>query len=914
MFQHIKASNHTIIRYKTLIFLFFTIVSSLVYSQTGIVIPLYTYPTDSSWSTLITVHNGHPSVPMIAIINPSNGPGTYDPNFAIGINSLTTNGIIVLGYVHTGFGFGGLRPIATIESLIDNYSSWYTVNGILFDEMANIAGDEAYYTTLSTYALSKGYTYTMGNPGTSTIPSYIGTENSMCIYESSGLPSLTTLASSTFNLLYPKSNFCYIALGIAYNPTFENSSSQYVQWLYMTDASGSNPYNKLPTYFSQEVATLDGNTTTTTTSTTTTTTISSVSGNPPHISILTWFYDGSITSIDSIVPAIAPYLISGDSIEVHVDSSGGISGAVEAQKILNKFSNTANVIVVPADNTADAIVLCSDTQKFPAGIQVFRYDYEPGAGFTPPSQYNTTASIAYSWFDKAENCVKAYNTRTNSSAKLEVALTGQIIFTQPWNWTTTASHMDIFNMQIQGRQSTSGFISLANSVVTPAKLAISPQGKPTEIVVHLTVTTSKITSTFTVQDLAGVTVNTSNQVQGINMFFPFQTEDGSNVPGGGTYNLAQYIKAVDSYNRVPAINTTTTTSTSITSTSTSSTSVTSTTSTSTTSSSTSTSIIPQFQIKVQSVDLYGQPITGLFVQVNSSNNTVIKNGYTPITFTLTQGVGYKIYTSNFGKDIFDHWGNNANSSQYIAVTPNRNIIFTEYYNTNGTTTTSTSSTSTSSTSSTTSVNKSTSSSSSSTSTSTSSITSTSTTSSSITTTILPRNINAILKQNIMSFNGVGFTASSIAVFDVWSITLGRFQDFNNYVPTDSNGNFYFNTTLTRGENYSISIFDSSDVNNAVYHSITNVTPGNLVTSINQSVLKLSASYFSPNSHTLLDIWDITSGSFLIYNFGESTDVNGNWTDNFGTSSGHTYSISVFDGVSPYQAQPYPNPTHIVITT
>jgi hypothetical protein len=226
-------------------------------TPTGIVIPLYTYPTDGTWDQVVSAKNAHPSVPIIAVINPNNGPGTsFDSNYLSGIQKLKAAGVMVLGYTHTGFGYGGLRPINTLESEISSYKTWYNPNGILFDEMANIAGDESYYTTLSTYAKSLGFSYTMGNPGTTTIPSYIGTVDNMCIFENNYLPTISELQSGTMG--YPKSNFCFISYGVALpSQSFINSASQYVSYLYITDKGGSNPYNALPSYFGTLAADLD---------------------------------------------------------------------------------------------------------------------------------------------------------------------------------------------------------------------------------------------------------------------------------------------------------------------------------------------------------------------------------------------------------------------------------------------------------------------------------------------------------------------------------------------------------------------------------------------------------------------------------------------------------------------------------
>ena len=232
-------------------------------SSTGIVIPLYTYPTGGTWDQIVQVKKAHPSVPIIAVINPSDGPGpSIDSNYVTGVQKLKAAGVMVLGYVHTGFGYGGLRSPSVLENEISNYKTWYNPNGIFFDEMANIVGDENYYTVLSTYAKSLGFTYTMGNPGTSTLPSYIGTVDNIVIHESSSLPTISQLTG--WYTQYSKSNFSYIAIGISsLNTAFELQSSQYVGYLYITNDGGSNPYDTLPSYFGNEVAVLDTGSTTT---------------------------------------------------------------------------------------------------------------------------------------------------------------------------------------------------------------------------------------------------------------------------------------------------------------------------------------------------------------------------------------------------------------------------------------------------------------------------------------------------------------------------------------------------------------------------------------------------------------------------------------------------------------------------
>src|SRR5438876_3971609 len=75
--------------------------------QGAVILPLYSYP-DWSWDRVVGEQSAHPKVPVIAIINPANGPGFYeDPNYAAGIRKLADAGIRVVGYVATGWGGNG---------------------------------------------------------------------------------------------------------------------------------------------------------------------------------------------------------------------------------------------------------------------------------------------------------------------------------------------------------------------------------------------------------------------------------------------------------------------------------------------------------------------------------------------------------------------------------------------------------------------------------------------------------------------------------------------------------------------------------------------------------------------------------------------------------------------------------------
>ncbi len=214
---------------------------------TGIMVPLYTYPSSTAWDDMVKVKTAYPSIPTIAIINPSNGPGSSkDSNYSSGIQKLQSAGIGVLGYVSTAY---SSRSTTAIQADIDAYKSWYpSINGIFFDEMANWAGKEDYYKDMNAYAKSKGYTFTVGNPGADTISSYVGTVDNIIIYERDGVPALSYLTGWHTN--HAKNNFSIIPYKVgSLDNTFVASSSAYVGYMFLTSDDLPNPWDSLPAYY-----------------------------------------------------------------------------------------------------------------------------------------------------------------------------------------------------------------------------------------------------------------------------------------------------------------------------------------------------------------------------------------------------------------------------------------------------------------------------------------------------------------------------------------------------------------------------------------------------------------------------------------------------------------------------------------
>jgi hypothetical protein len=221
-------------------------------SPAGTIIPLYTYPTDATWTTVAALQTSYPEVEMVAIINPASGPGlALDPNYDAGIDMLQMAGVIVVGYVHTSY---GARPLVDVEGDVSTYAAFYgQLDGIMFDEMSTVAGDAAYYSAVADAVADAGLSLTLGNPGTTVPEALLGIFDTVFVYEGVGLPDPDALGVEG----HDRSEFAVIPHAVAtLDPEFVAAALERVGFVYVTDDVLPNPWDTLPTYFDELVAAL----------------------------------------------------------------------------------------------------------------------------------------------------------------------------------------------------------------------------------------------------------------------------------------------------------------------------------------------------------------------------------------------------------------------------------------------------------------------------------------------------------------------------------------------------------------------------------------------------------------------------------------------------------------------------------
>lgn len=75
----------------------------------------------------------------------------------------------------------------------------------------------------------------------------------------------------------------------------------------------------------------------------------------------------------------------------------------------------------------------------------------------------------------------------------------------------------------------------------------------------------------------------------------------------------------------------------------------------------------QYALAVSSVDMSGNPLTGLYTTL-SQDGSVVSSGFTTVSFNLNGGQTYQIAVSNYNNIVFDHWQDDGSTSNIRTVT------------------------------------------------------------------------------------------------------------------------------------------------------------------------------------------------------------------------------------------------------
>ncbi|QDT71383.1 spherulation-specific family 4 protein [Lacipirellula limnantheis] len=226
-------------------------------SALEIIVPAYFYPSPGSpWGAMTAAAD---EAPITAIMNPGNGPGNVkDQNYVNAVNAFRAAGGRVIGYVYSSY---GARPLAQVTADVDKYKTWYGIDGIFVDEMANTGPAERlnYYKSIYDHVKQVDPQWeVMGNPGTNTIEQYATwpTADRFMVFENVG-SAYPGHAPSAWNAKYDSEKFVNLVhteASAANMVDFLNLAvSRNVGGIYVTDDVMNNPWDTLPSYWQQEV-------------------------------------------------------------------------------------------------------------------------------------------------------------------------------------------------------------------------------------------------------------------------------------------------------------------------------------------------------------------------------------------------------------------------------------------------------------------------------------------------------------------------------------------------------------------------------------------------------------------------------------------------------------------------------------
>lgn len=221
-------------------------------------VPAYFDPRGAAglkhWDRLIaTAH----LAPVVAIANPASGPGAEaDATYVKTLARARQAGIRLVGYVTTSY---AKRPLEEVKADVDRWIRFYPmIEGIFFDEQASGPEHVDYQTALYAYVRKErklGLSVT--NPGTACDEKYLShpAADAACIFEHH--TGWAGYKPPPWSEKYGRERFAVLPYNIPpeeLQAVAREALERRSGWLYVTDAAGENPWNRLPTYWEEEVA------------------------------------------------------------------------------------------------------------------------------------------------------------------------------------------------------------------------------------------------------------------------------------------------------------------------------------------------------------------------------------------------------------------------------------------------------------------------------------------------------------------------------------------------------------------------------------------------------------------------------------------------------------------------------------
>jgi Tol biopolymer transport system component len=90
------------------------------------------------------------------------------------------------------------------------------------------------------------------------------------------------------------------------------------------------------------------------------------------------------------------------------------------------------------------------------------------------------------------------------------------------------------------------------------------------------------------------------------------------------------------------------------------------------------------QLTINSIDKSGNALNGMWATIRTPDGTMLKSGFTPLTFIGNPGIEYKVSVANYDGKTFEHWQDDESTSKSRVITLTSDTTLTAIYNSAGT--------------------------------------------------------------------------------------------------------------------------------------------------------------------------------------------------------------------------------------
>jgi hypothetical protein len=223
-----------------------------------LLVPAYIYLDEKGAAEWEKIFSASRRVPIVAIVNPSNGPGNERlANYTKLFQKAEAANASLIGYVSTSY---ARRPLQDVERDVDRWIRFYPgIKGIFLDEQASGKEQVDYYKELYHYIRGTCDLHlVVTNPGTLCDENYFSNQASdvICLHEDDKAVANDFFPDWTAR--YPRTDVLVLPYGVKHQDEMEGWVKRAIQkkfgYIYVTDRDGDDPWDHLPAYWDMEVA------------------------------------------------------------------------------------------------------------------------------------------------------------------------------------------------------------------------------------------------------------------------------------------------------------------------------------------------------------------------------------------------------------------------------------------------------------------------------------------------------------------------------------------------------------------------------------------------------------------------------------------------------------------------------------